>query len=74
MNSCISEMPGPAVAVKARAPFHEHDVVLAAKELRKVLEIAGVPADEVRDHELLQDLVQVLGAGRVDERGSCPRR
>ena len=22
MNSCISEMPGPEVAVKARAPFH----------------------------------------------------
>ena len=21
-NSCISEMPGPEVAVKARAPFH----------------------------------------------------
>src|SRR6202011_356357 len=23
MNSCIREMPGPEVAVKARAPFHE---------------------------------------------------
>src|SRR5215212_11469720 len=23
MNSCISEMPGPEVAVKARAPFQE---------------------------------------------------
>src|SRR6202021_1736354 len=23
MNSCISEMPGPEVAVKARAPFHD---------------------------------------------------
>src|SRR5476649_969478 len=22
MNSCISDMPGPEVAVKARAPFH----------------------------------------------------
>ena len=22
MNSCMSEMPGPEVAVKARAPFH----------------------------------------------------
>ena len=28
MNSCISEMPGPEVAVKARAPFQagaDHD-------------------------------------------------
>src|SRR4029079_12727586 len=23
MNSCINEMPGPEVAVKARAPFHD---------------------------------------------------
>src|SRR3984885_9302061 len=28
MNSCISEMPGPEVAVKARAPFHEAPITM----------------------------------------------
>ena len=28
MNSCISEMPGPAVAVKARAPFHAPPITM----------------------------------------------
>src|ERR1700679_2093508 len=28
MNSCISEMPGPEVAVKARAPFHDAPITM----------------------------------------------
>src|SRR4030095_8973683 len=28
MNSCISEMPGPEVAVKARAPFQEAPITM----------------------------------------------
>src|SRR3954447_18669574 len=28
MNSCISEMPGPDVAVKARAPFHAAPITM----------------------------------------------
>src|SRR3954452_22061638 len=28
MNSVISEMPGPEVAVKARAPFHEAPITI----------------------------------------------
>src|SRR5579863_2709490 len=28
MNSCISEMPGPDVAVKARAPFHDAPITM----------------------------------------------
>ena len=28
MNSCISEMPGPEVAVKARAPFHAAPITM----------------------------------------------
>src|ERR1041384_3146734 len=28
MNSVISEMPGPEVAVKARAPFHEAPITM----------------------------------------------
>ncbi len=28
MNSVISEMPGPAVAVKARAPFHDAPITM----------------------------------------------
>ncbi len=27
-NSCISEMPGPEVAVKERAPFHEAPITM----------------------------------------------
>ena len=28
MNSCISEMPGPDVAVNARAPFHAAPITM----------------------------------------------
>src|ERR1700743_2991646 len=28
INSCISEMPGPEVAVKARAPFHDAPITM----------------------------------------------
>src|SRR3984957_10748769 len=28
MNSCINEMPGPDVAVKARAPFHDAPITM----------------------------------------------
>src|SRR5216110_2270167 len=28
MNSCIKEIPGPDVAVKARAPFHEAPITM----------------------------------------------
>src|ERR1700674_1180616 len=28
MNSCIKEMPGPEVAVKARAPFHDAPITM----------------------------------------------
>ena len=28
MNSCISEMPGPEVAVKARAPFQAAPITM----------------------------------------------
>src|SRR5215469_8503276 len=32
-NSCISEMPGPEVAVKARAPFHEAPITEPMAEI-----------------------------------------
>src|SRR6195952_3157801 len=32
MNSCISEMPGPEVAVKARAPFQEAPITMPIDE------------------------------------------
>src|SRR5258708_29298366 len=28
MNSCINEIPGPEVAVKARAPFHDAPITM----------------------------------------------
>ncbi len=32
MNSCISEMPGPDVAVKARAPFQAAPITVPMAE------------------------------------------
>src|ERR1700681_190371 len=33
MNSCISEMPGPEVAVKARAPFQDAPITVPMAEI-----------------------------------------
>src|SRR6185436_13734952 len=51
MNSCISEMPGPEVAVKARAPFQEAPITMpmeASSSSAWIMAYLALPSSDTR--------------------------